>query len=204
MSLLNNIHFRDQDYGMVAAYSEIFGGEDPEYPKAEPRAAEARTASPKHCMPQPVTIVYRRLTRELMSPEPFQPFQTTQEMFGIGSMSLWVIAPSGLMTLVVVRFCLIVVYRLFFHPLAKVPGPKFAAASWLYEIYFDFWLGGQFYSEIGRLHEIYGPIIRVTPDEVHVNDPELIDTVYPGGHKKTNKDPYLMSQFGFVKSTLTD
>jgi hypothetical protein len=43
-----------------------------------------------------------------------------------------------------------------------------------------------------------GPIIRITPDEVHINDPALIDVVYPGGGRKINKDPYLMSQFGCV------
>jgi hypothetical protein len=113
-------------------------------------------------------------------------------------MSLWTIAPLAFLGLFVGRILSIVVYRLFFHPLAKIPGPRIAAATWVYEIYFDFYLGGQFFSEIGRLHEIYGPIIRITPNEVHVNDPELIETVYPGGWKKTNKDPYLMLQFGFV------
>jgi hypothetical protein len=41
-----------------------------------------------------------------------------------------------------------------------------------------------------------GPIIRITPDEVHVNDPQLIDVVYPGGGGRVNKDPYFMRQFG--------
>ena len=109
-----------------------------------------------------------------------------------------------------------VIYRLYFHPLAKIPGPKLAAATWLYEIYFDLYLSGQFVFETGRLHKIYGitfpfhsctenssayhagPIIRVTPDEVHVNDPELVDVVYPGSWTKVNKDPYLMMKFGYV------
>jgi hypothetical protein len=51
-----------------------------------------------------------------------------------------------------------VLYRLYFHPLAKVPGPRLAAATWLYEIYFDLFLGGKFDFEIGRLHEIYGTL----------------------------------------------
>jgi hypothetical protein len=51
-----------------------------------------------------------------------------------------------------------IVYRLYLHPLANVPGPRLAAATWLYEIYFDLYLGGQFVFEIGRLHEVYGEL----------------------------------------------
>jgi hypothetical protein len=49
-----------------------------------------------------------------------------------------------------------IIYRLYFHPLSKIPGPKFAAVTWLYEVYFDVWCGGKFVFEIGRLHGIYG------------------------------------------------
>jgi hypothetical protein len=43
-----------------------------------------------------------------------------------------------------------------------------------------------------------GPIIRINPNEVHVSDPELVDTVYPAGYKKVNKDEYFMSAMGYV------
>jgi hypothetical protein len=56
-----------------------------------------------------------------------------------------------------------VLYRLFFHPLANVPGPRLAAATWLYEIYFDLFLGGKFVFEIGRLHAIYGELRMPAP-----------------------------------------
>jgi hypothetical protein len=32
-----------------------------------------------------------------------------------------------------------------------------------------------------------GPIVRITPNEVHFNDPEFIDTLYPGPGRKTDK-----------------
>jgi len=50
-------------------------------------------------------------------------------------------------------------YRLYFHPLAAIPGPRLAAATRLYEIYFDLYLGGKFVFEIARLHQSYGPTL---------------------------------------------
>jgi len=48
------------------------------------------------------------------------------------------------------------IYRLYFHPLRKIPGPKLAAASSAYEFYFNVIKGGKFIWEIERLHEVYG------------------------------------------------
>ncbi|KIV99166.1 uncharacterized protein PV09_09120 [Verruconis gallopava] len=116
-------------------------------------------------------------------------------------MSLWFSISLAALALLFLKFVATTVYRLTLHPLAKIPGPKLAAATWWYERYFDLYLGAQFFKQIGKLHEQYGPIVRINPNEVHVNDPDLIDTVYPGGYKKVNKDPYLMSQFGMLHNT---
>lgn len=43
-----------------------------------------------------------------------------------------------------------------FHPLARFPGPKIAAASYLYEAYYDWWLVGRYGKVIARMHETYG------------------------------------------------
>ena len=52
-----------------------------------------------------------------------------------------------------------IVYRLFFHPLAHVPGPRVAACTRLYVFYFDVIAGGsQFYIQIEKLHRQYGMV----------------------------------------------
>jgi hypothetical protein len=42
------------------------------------------------------------------------------------------------------------------HPLGHVPGPKLAAATFLYEAWFDLILGGRYTHEIQRMHDSYG------------------------------------------------
>jgi len=50
----------------------------------------------------------------------------------------------------------VVTYRLFFHPLSKIPGPKLAAISRIYDFYYDCILGGKFVFKIEELHKQYG------------------------------------------------
>ena len=48
------------------------------------------------------------------------------------------------------------IYRAFFDSLSHFPGPKLAAASMWYEIYYDVVKKGQYTWEIARMHEKYG------------------------------------------------
>lgn len=50
----------------------------------------------------------------------------------------------------------LVIYRLFFSPLAKFPGPKLAAATLWYEFYYDVIKTGTYMAEIKKMHEKYG------------------------------------------------
>ncbi len=65
----------------------------------------------------------------------------------------------------VVYMCVLIVYRLFFSPLAKFPGPKLAAATGWYETYFELFkgIGGQYTFHIQKLHERYGKSGRLLP-----------------------------------------
>ena len=82
-----------------------------------------------------------------------------------------------------------VAYRLLFHPLRALPGPKLAAATYWYETWFDVFKqpGGQFMYELDRLHDIYGPVIRCNPEEIHVRDSDFFDTLYTGSAHARNK-----------------
>ena len=50
----------------------------------------------------------------------------------------------------------IVIYRLYFSPLAKIPGPKLAALTTWYEFYYDVIQPGQYVFKIKQLHGKYG------------------------------------------------
>ncbi|KAI0543835.1 cytochrome protein [Xylaria curta] len=71
-------------------------------------------------------------------------------------------------------------YRLYLSPLASVPGPKLAALTGWVEAYYELLHGegGQFMLKYREWHEKYGPIIRITPYEVHIQDASFFDTLY--------------------------
>ncbi len=84
-----------------------------------------------------------------------------------------------------------VIYRLYLHPLAKFPGPKLAAGTFLYEGYYDVIKRGKYVHRIEEMHRQYGPIIRINPQELHVYDPTFFDSVY-SGNGKWAKPPYMV------------
>lgn len=59
----------------------------------------------------------------------------------------------------------LVAYRLYLSPLANFPGPKLAAATLLYEFYYDVICRGQYTFKIKQLHDEYGMCDDPLPQE---------------------------------------
>ncbi|KAK8034114.1 hypothetical protein PG993_009109 [Apiospora rasikravindrae] len=62
--------------------------------------------------------------------------------------------------------------RLYFSPVAKFRGPFLARVSRLYEAYHVL-VKDDWYENLKSLHEKYGPVVRIGPDELHIADPEF-------------------------------
>ncbi|KAK0115636.1 hypothetical protein ONS95_000093 [Cadophora gregata] len=95
----------------------------------------------------------------------------------------------------VVYLCAVILGRLFFHPLSKIPGPKLASITRSYIFYYNATGGSRFYLQVEKLHEKYGPIIRIAPYEIHLSDPENHEKIYRAGSKYT-KEPTFYAAFG--------
>jgi hypothetical protein len=54
-----------------------------------------------------------------------------------------------------------VIYRIYFSPLARFPGPKLAALTLWYEFYYDVIKRGKFTWEIQQMHQKYGNLLTV-------------------------------------------
>ena len=71
-----------------------------------------------------------------------------------------------------IAYCVFgVLYRLLFHPLAKFPGPKLAAATQWYEFYYDCIQYGQYTFKIAEMHSKYG---KSCPNSM---SPQLTDRI---------------------------
>ncbi|KAI1872361.1 uncharacterized protein JN550_004080 [Neoarthrinium moseri] len=117
-------------------------------------------------------------------------------------------APSGLplgesiVATIVLYYVTLALYRLYLHPLAQFPGPKLAAVTRLYEGYYDLYQSGQYTFKIAELHKYYGPIIRISPHELHVNDAAFFDTLYNRQEGVWHKYDWSVDAFATKGATL--
>lgn len=126
-----------------------------------------------------------------------------------------IFVPADFLAIAAARLILCVVggasYRLKLNPLAKFPRRKLAALTLWYEFYHDYFRRGQYTWEIADMHEKYGmtrnfmldvreltpklvgPIFRISPHELHINDLEFYDHLY-GTTLKLDKNPWITTQ----------
>ncbi|RCI13112.1 hypothetical protein L249_0054 [Ophiocordyceps polyrhachis-furcata BCC 54312] len=70
----------------------------------------------------------------------------------------------------------IAVYRIFFHPLAKYPGPLLAKVTNIYQLYYAY--RGDRHLEFWRMHQRYGKIVRFGPNAVSFNSNQALKEIY--------------------------
>ncbi|KAL4876966.1 cytochrome P450 [Aspergillus karnatakaensis] len=87
-------------------------------------------------------------------------------------------------------FVSIVIYRLYLSPIAHFPGPRLAALTVMYEFYWEAICNGKFTFHIGDLHKKYGPIVRISPTELHVSDPDYYEVIYSRDSPRNKYDYY--------------
>ena len=79
---------------------------------------------------------------------------------------------------------------LFLNPLAKIPGPKLFALTRLRLAYEDY--VGTRTRTFAKLHQKYGPVVRVGPNEVIFNTMSALRTIYGAGSGFERTDFYRM------------
>jgi hypothetical protein len=69
-----------------------------------------------------------------------------------------------------------VIYNVYFHPLAKYPGPKSWAAT-RFRYVLSVW-SGWLHTDVQELHRQYGDIVRIAPDEVSFARADAYNEIY--------------------------
>ncbi|MCJ1332571.1 hypothetical protein MMC10_009264 [Thelotrema lepadinum] len=82
------------------------------------------------------------------------------------------------------------IYTLYLGPLKSVPGPKIAALTRLYEFYHNAIRCDKYGVQIESLHDQYGPIVRINPNEVHVRDAKF-QANFTSTHRGIKKDNWI-------------
>ncbi|KAL3447667.1 cytochrome P450 [Aspergillus insuetus] len=92
----------------------------------------------------------------------------------------------------------LLIYRLWLSPLSRFPGSRLAKATFWYEFYYDWVKPGQYYHRIHEMHKIYGPIIQITPNELHISDPSCYAKLFvTGAVRKSDSFPGYADGTGF-------
>ncbi|KAH7055844.1 putative cytochrome P450 [Macrophomina phaseolina] len=88
-------------------------------------------------------------------------------------------AGLGILILVSLSF-----YNIFLHPLRSYPGPWYAKANILWSQYHNF--KGDLTFRVHELHQKYGHVVRIAPDEIVYTDPQAWKDIY--GHRTSGAE----------------
>ncbi|KAI0694060.1 cytochrome P450 [Cytidiella melzeri] len=94
------------------------------------------------------------------------------------------------------------VYNWYFHPLAKFPGPRWAAFTTWWKTNLEVFEGRNQTDELFKLHAIYGDVVRIGPNELHFSNPNVYHELY-NPTKRWSRDPSLYHVFAKHESLLT-
>ncbi|ETN39087.1 uncharacterized protein HMPREF1541_05309 [Cyphellophora europaea CBS 101466] len=84
------------------------------------------------------------------------------------------------------------IYRITLHPLAHIPGPKLAAMTKFYAMFWDWRPASSYIKNFAKWHQQYGPVVRIEPNHVHILDIDAYNQVFQIG-TKFYRDPALYS-----------
>ncbi|KAJ9638509.1 hypothetical protein H2204_004279 [Knufia peltigerae] len=94
-----------------------------------------------------------------------------------------------LVTVVLVNLCQ-AIYNLYFHPLARYPGPKLAAVS---EIWFSrAWTDGHLARKLQEAHQKYGDVVRIAPNDLDFVSVQAFQDIH--GHVKKGQAVFTKSE----------
>ena len=85
----------------------------------------------------------------------------------------------------------VITYKFYFHPLANFPGPFFAAISDVW--YVRLFIGGDLPWTMERMHQRYGDVVRVAPNELSFATPDAFHDIH--SHAARDRKPFLKSSF---------
>ncbi|KAL2406813.1 Cytochrome P450 monooxygenase sdnE [Exophiala dermatitidis] len=108
----------------------------------------------------------------------------------------------AILVILLVHVIWVAIYRLYLSPIAHFPGPNLAALTTGYEFYYNVVQEGRFSFHVRELHRKYGPIIRISPTELHIMDPEFFETLYARS-PNLDKYDYFARRFGHASDTFS-
>ncbi|ODA79278.1 hypothetical protein RJ55_04871 [Drechmeria coniospora] len=94
----------------------------------------------------------------------------------------------------------VIIFRLFFNPLNRFPGPFAARLSKLYFVYLSSNLLG--HHELNKLHEKYGRFVRIGPNDLSVVDPDGMKIVL-GPNSKCTKSAWYGQDAPYISTNTT-